>query len=112
MFAKDERKCAESSPTVSPMENWLTPKHIMDNPLSGVYMQWSPIAKLLIIGGIALRALGRLWPFGSRFLPVPRQLPGHIVIERENLPLSIPTATMILVSVVLSLLFALIAPFL
>jgi hypothetical protein len=94
------------------MENWLTPKHIMDNPLSGVYMQWSPIAKLLIIGGIALITLGLLWQFGSRFLPFLGRLPGDIVIERENFRLYIPITTMILVSVVLSLLFALIARFL
>lgn len=75
-------------------------------------MQWSPVAKLLIVGGVALIALGLLWQFGARFFPFLGRLPGDIVIERENFRFYFPITTMILVSVVLSLLFTLISRFL
>ena len=59
------------------------------------------IAKLLIIFGAVLVAIGLLWPVISR-IGLGR-LPGDIVIERENLRLYIPLATSLLISVVLSL---------
>jgi hypothetical protein len=60
------------------------------------------ISRLLIIFGLALVALGLLWPvidkigFG--------RLPGDIAIERDNFRIYIPLATSLLVSVVLSIL--------
>lgn len=75
-------------------------------------MQWNPIARLLIISGIALIVLGLLWQFGARFLPFLGRLPGDIVIERGNVRFYLPITTMILASIVLSLLFTLVARFL
>jgi hypothetical protein len=71
-------------------------------------MQLSPIAKWLILGGVALIVLGVLWQFAARFLPFLGHLPGDIVIERENVHFYFPITTMILVSVVVSLLLSLI----
>jgi Protein of unknown function (DUF2905) len=59
------------------------------------------VPRLLIIFGLALVALGVLWPLISK-VGLGR-LPGDIVIERENFRLYIPLATSLLVSVVLSL---------
>ncbi len=75
-------------------------------------MQWNPIARLLIIGGISLIALGLLWQFGAKFLPFLGRLPGDIVIERANLRIYIPITTLVVISVVLSLVASLIARFL
>ena len=58
--------------------------------------------RALIVIGLALLIAGLAWPWLSK-LPLGR-LPGDIVIERENLRVYLPIATMILVSVVLSLL--------
>lgn len=59
--------------------------------------------KALIIIGLIVIAVGVLWPWLSR-LPIGR-LPGDIVIERDNLKVYVPIATMLLVSIVLSFLF-------
>jgi hypothetical protein len=56
--------------------------------------------KTLIILGIAIVAVGLLWPWLGK-LPLGR-LPGDIVIERPQLKVYIPVTTMILVSVVIS----------
>ncbi len=56
---------------------------------------------MLIALGVALVVIGLAWPWLAR-LPFGR-LPGDIVIERENLKIYLPLATMILVSVVVSL---------
>ena len=72
-------------------------------------MQWSPVSKLLIIGGACLIVLGLLWQFSSRFFPFLGRLPGDIVIERENFRLYFPIATMILISIALSILISLLA---
>jgi Protein of unknown function (DUF2905) len=61
------------------------------------------VSRLLIIFGLALVALGLLWPVIDK-IGLGR-LPGDIVIERDNFRLYIPLATSLLVSVVLSLLF-------
>jgi len=60
------------------------------------------VSRLLIIFGLALVALGLLWPVMDK-IGLGR-LPGDIVIERDNFRLYIPLATSLLVSVVLSLL--------
>ncbi len=56
--------------------------------------------RTLILIGLGIVAVGLLWPWLSR-LPL-GQLPGDIVIRRENVSLFFPITTMILVSVVLS----------
>ena len=57
--------------------------------------------KSLIILGIAILAVGLLWPWMGK-LPLGR-LPGDIVIDRPQLKIYIPVTTMILVSLVVSL---------
>ena len=59
------------------------------------------ISRVLIVFGLALVALGLLWPIIGK-LGLGR-LPGDIVIERENFRLYLPLVTSLLVSVVLSL---------
>ncbi|NWG70151.1 MAG: DUF2905 domain-containing protein [Parvularculaceae bacterium] len=59
--------------------------------------------KLLIVLGVALLAIGLLWPVISR-LGLGR-LPGDIVIERDGFSFFFPVTTMLIVSVVLTLIF-------
>jgi hypothetical protein len=59
------------------------------------------MAKMLIIIGVVLVAVGLVWLLGER-LGLGR-LPGDIVIEREGTRIYIPLATSLLVSVILSL---------
>ena len=56
--------------------------------------------KLLIIFGLALVAIGLLWPVLSK-IGLGR-LPGDIVIERENVRFYFPIMTSLLVSAVLT----------
>ena len=58
--------------------------------------------KLLIILGIALLAIGLLWPWLGK-LGLGR-LPGDIVVRRDDFTFYFPITTSILVSVVLSVL--------
>jgi hypothetical protein len=62
--------------------------------------------KTLIILGIAILAVGLLWPWLGR-LPIGR-LPGDIIIDRPNLKIYIPITTMIVVSLVVSIILWLI----
>lgn len=71
---------------------------IANSVLEGAAM---PVSRLLIIFGLALVALGLLWPFIAK-LGLGR-LPGDIVIERENFRLYLPLTSSLLVSAVLSL---------
>ncbi|MDJ0805880.1 MAG: DUF2905 domain-containing protein [Gammaproteobacteria bacterium] len=59
--------------------------------------------KLLIGLGIAILAIGLLWPWLGK-LPLGR-LPGDIVLERENFRFYFPFTTMLLVSGLLTLIF-------
>jgi hypothetical protein len=61
--------------------------------------------RLLITLGIAAVVAGLTWPWLSR-LPIGR-LPGDIVIERPGFRFYFPLATMVVVSLVLSLLIRL-----
>ena len=56
--------------------------------------------KMLIILGIAILAVGLLWPWLGK-LPLGR-LPGDIIINRPQLKIYIPITTMIVVSLVVS----------
>lgn len=62
--------------------------------------------KTLILLGIAILAVGLLWPWLSK-LPIGR-LPGDIIIDRPHLKLYIPVTTMIVVSLVISIILWLI----
>lgn len=59
------------------------------------------IQKLLIGLGLALLAAGLAWPW-LRHVPLGR-LPGDIIIQREGFTFYFPVATMIILSVLLSL---------
>jgi hypothetical protein len=59
------------------------------------------MARVLITLGVAILAIGLLWPYLSR-LGLGR-LPGDIVIERENMTFYFPLMTCLLVSLLLSL---------
>ncbi len=61
------------------------------------------MAKLLIIIGIILVALGLLWPLLQK-LGLGR-LPGDIVVEKENFSFYFPIVTSIVISLILTLLF-------
>ncbi|MBI4666917.1 MAG: DUF2905 domain-containing protein [Nitrospinae bacterium] len=60
------------------------------------------MSRLLIFLGLAILVLGISWPLIQK-LGLGR-LPGDIVVERENFTFHFPVATMILVSVAVSLL--------
>lgn len=66
----------------------------------------SGLGKILIVVGIVLLGLGVLLAFGGKLLPLGR-LPGDIVIKRGNFTFFFPVVTSILLSIVLSLIFAL-----
>jgi hypothetical protein len=61
------------------------------------------MARFLILLGLAILAVGLLWPLLSR-LGLGR-LPGDIVIRRDNFTFYFPLATCVLVSVLLSAVF-------
>ena len=61
------------------------------------------VRRILIVGGIVLRAAGLLWPVITR-LGLGR-LPGDIVVERPNFRFYFPLATSLVISAVLTLLF-------
>ncbi|MWJ27746.1 DUF2905 domain-containing protein [Halomonas sediminis] len=60
------------------------------------------MSKTLIVLGLVIVAIGLLWPWLSK-LPL-GQLPGDIVIRRENFSFYFPVTTMILASLLLSIL--------
>jgi Protein of unknown function (DUF2905) len=61
------------------------------------------MARFLIVLGLAILAIGLLWPYLSQ-IGLGR-LPGDIVIERKNMTFYFPLMTCLLVSVLLSLVF-------
>jgi hypothetical protein len=62
--------------------------------------------RTLILLGIAILAVGLLWPWLGK-LPIGR-LPGDIIIDRPHLKVYIPITTMIIVSLVISIILWLI----
>jgi hypothetical protein len=60
------------------------------------------MSRTLIVLGLCLVVAGLLWPWLGK-LPLGR-LPGDIVVERPGLRMYFPLATMLIVSVVVSLL--------
>ncbi len=68
------------------------------------------LGKVLIVAGTGLLVIGLLLILGAR-LPWFGQLPGDIVVKRDNFTLYAPIGTMILVSILLTLLLNLIGRF-
>jgi len=66
----------------------------------------APLAKSLILMGLAMAALGGLlWLFSG--VPFLGRLPGDLYIRRGNFTFYFPILTCILISIVASLIFAL-----
>jgi hypothetical protein len=63
----------------------------------------APIGRTLIVLGVVLVILGAVLVVAPR-IPLVGRLPGDIRIERDGLVIYIPLATMLLVSVALSVL--------
>ncbi len=63
------------------------------------------IARFLIILGLVILVMGLAWPLLSRLGL--GQLPGDIVIKRSNVTFYFPLVTCLILSVVVSLIFAL-----
>ncbi len=61
------------------------------------------MSRFLILLGLAIAALGLLWPVLTR-LGLGR-LPGDIVVQRGNVTFYFPLATCVLISVLLSVVF-------
>ena len=66
-----------------------------------------PLGRSLIVVGLVLAALGAFFVLGPR-LPIIGHLPGDIVIRRDNLTVVIPITSMILISVIVSIVLAVI----
>ena len=66
----------------------------------------APLAKSLILFGLAIAALGAImWLLSG--VPFIGRLPGDIYVRRGNLTFYFPVVTCIVISIVVSLLFAL-----
>jgi hypothetical protein len=66
----------------------------------------APLAKSLIMMGLGIAALGvLLWLFSG--VPFIGRLPGDIYLKRGNFTFYFPVVTCILISIVISLIFAL-----
>lgn len=66
----------------------------------------SGLGRVLIVAGIVLLGIGVLLAFGVKLLPLGK-LPGDILIKRGNFTFYFPVVTSILLSIILSLVFAL-----
>ncbi len=75
--------------------------------VSGDRMDVTQIGRLILVAGIALVVLGGVFMLAGR-IPIIGQLPGDIQYERGNTTVYIPIATMILISIVLTLVLNLI----
>ena len=69
-------------------------------------MEMTPIARFLVVLGLAILLVGLLWPYLSR-IGLGR-LPGDIIIERDNVTFYFPLVTCLLLSLLFSLLFNLV----
>jgi Protein of unknown function (DUF2905) len=66
----------------------------------------APLAKSLILIGLGIVALGALlWLFSG--VPLLGRLPGDILVRRGNFTFYFPVVTCILISIAVSLIFAL-----
>ncbi|HET7830413.1 MAG TPA: DUF2905 domain-containing protein [Candidatus Limnocylindrales bacterium] len=64
-----------------------------------------PMGRVLIVVGLLIAVVGVVMVFGSR-IPILGHLPGDITIKGENVTIFIPLGTMIVVSIVASLVLA------
>lgn len=64
--------------------------------------QFQPLAKMIIIAGIALVVFGLILLFAGK-IPFIGRLPGDIYIQRKNFTVYFPLATSILLSIIISL---------
>jgi uncharacterized membrane protein YidH (DUF202 family) len=65
-----------------------------------------PLGKMLILLGVFIIAIGILLLIGDK-IPWVGKLPGDIIIKRKNFTLYFPVVTSIIISILLTLLFAL-----
>jgi Protein of unknown function (DUF2905) len=66
----------------------------------------APLAKSLILMGLAIAAFGAvLWLFSG--VPLVGRLPGDIYVRRGNFSFYFPVVTCIVISILVSLIFAL-----
>ncbi|MBM7837990.1 hypothetical protein JOC54_001221 [Alkalihalobacillus xiaoxiensis] len=63
------------------------------------------MARTLIIIGVILVAIGIIWHFAARFLPLGK-LPGDLFIKSENMTFYFPIVTCIILSIVLSVILS------
>jgi hypothetical protein len=63
----------------------------------------SSLGRLLILAGLVLAGLGLAFVFVGR-LPLLGRLPGDIVVQGDNWTIYVPVATMLLLSLLLTLL--------
>jgi hypothetical protein len=73
-------------------------------------MNSGPLGKILILTGVAIIILGVVILFIDK-VPLLGKLPGDIVVRKKNFTLYFPLATMILLSVGLSVIFYIISYF-
>ena len=66
------------------------------------------LGRVLILAGLGLAALGVLLVFAGR-IPLLGRLPGDFVVQRDNWTVYFPLATMLLLSLVLTLVLNLLA---
>ncbi|MCS7058336.1 MAG: DUF2905 domain-containing protein [Meiothermus sp.] len=69
------------------------------------------VGRLLLLLGLVLVLLGLIWSYAPGLLGWFGRLPGDLRIERDGFRLYLPFASMLLLSLVLSLLFSLIQRF-
>jgi len=69
------------------------------------------VGKVLVVFGVALAALGALLSFGSKLPFRLGRLPGDIVYRGERTTFYFPLVTCVLLSIVLTLIFWVIAQF-
>ena len=69
------------------------------------------LARLLIVLGLSIAFIGVMMLLAAKYFPWLGHLPGDINIERENLRIYFPLATMLLVSVLATLLLNIVIRF-
>jgi hypothetical protein len=67
----------------------------------------SELGRALLIFGLVLAAVGLVLMFADR-IPLLGRLPGDILVKRKNFTIYFPLATMVLLSIVLTLILNLI----
>ena len=66
-----------------------------------------PMGRVLIVVGLLIAVVGVVMVFGSR-IPILGHLPGDITIKGENVTIFIPVGTMIVVSILASVVLAIV----